>query len=82
MTDVFKGPSDERQSNDVHHKVSRFRPTYRALTDVEKQLHDDIKAHAEFLEYLINKTPGGRYQSLALTELELTVMWAIKGLTQ
>lgn len=49
---VFEGKPDTRQSPDVAHKVSRFRPTYRALTDVEKALHDDLKNKAAELEAL------------------------------
>lgn len=54
------------------------------LTDEEKALHDQIKAKAEELESLFNQvkagTPG-RYKSLALTDLESSVMWAVKELT-
>ncbi len=46
MTNVFGGAPDARQSADVNHAVSRFRPTYRALTDDEKALHDALKAKA------------------------------------
>ena len=79
---VFAGDPDARQSDQVDHKVSRFRPTYRALTTDEKTLHDRIKYLASGLEGAIEQLPAGRYKSLALTELELAVMWAVKGLTQ
>ena len=46
MAHVFDGKPDTRQSSDVAAKVSRFRPTYRALTDDEKALHDQIKEKA------------------------------------
>ena len=39
------------------------------------------KGKAAELEALIERTAPSRSQSLALTELELSVMWAIKGLT-
>jgi len=85
---VFAGAPDARQSADVAHKVSRFRPTYRALTDDEKALHDNIKAKAMELEALIdtlNERKGAperwRYRALAMTALEEAVMWAVKGLT-
>ena len=81
MTNVFEGKPDARQSEDVQHKVSRFRPTYRALSDEEKQLHDEIKSKAVELEGLFERVGQGRYQSLAMTELELAVMWAVKQLT-
>ena len=68
MTNVFEGKPDARQSADVAHPVSRFRPTYRALTDDEKKLHDEIKAAAVVMEK-------------AITSLEQSVMWAVKELT-
>lgn len=89
---VFEGKPDARQSPDVAHKVSRFRPTYRALTDDEKKVHDTIKATADVMEELINacKNLGtradngpvpARYAALAITSLEESVMWAVKALT-
>jgi hypothetical protein len=82
MSHVYEKEPDTRQSNDVNLKVSRFRPTYRALTDDEKKLHDEIKNKAEELETLFNKLHRpSRYHSLALTSLEESVMWAIKELT-
>lgn len=80
-TNVFKGAPDGRQSVSTAAPVSRFRPTYRALTPAEKTLHDAIKAKAEELEYLFGKVPPGRYPALAMTALEESVMWAVKGLT-
>lgn len=70
MTNVFEGTPDGRQSADVAHVVSRFRPTYRALTDDEKKLHDEIKAKAVELEKMIDQIKGGkpsRYKSLVLS---------------
>lgn len=86
MADVFEGNADSRQSADVNEKVSRFRPRYRALTDDEKKLHDEIKAAAVQLEAMIeqvrDKAPGsGRYAALAITDLESSIMWAVKALT-
>ena len=52
MPNVFEGTPDARQSADVAHPVSRFRPTYRALTDAEKLLHDELKSKAVELEAL------------------------------
>lgn len=79
--DVFDGVGDGRQSDDVQHKVSRFRPTYRALTDAEKTLHDALKAKAVELETLIEMVKPGRYRALAITDLEKAIMWAVKELT-
>lgn len=82
MANVFDGLPDGRQSPDVMHKVSRFRPTYRALTDDEKALHDEIKSKAEELEKLYDRMrTKGRYSALAVTSLEESVMWAVKQLT-
>lgn len=61
--------------------LSRFRPRYRQLTQVELTLHDAIKAKATELETLYNQAPGGRYASLAMTHLEESVMFIIKELT-
>ena len=83
-TNVFEGKTDARQSDDVAMPVSRFRPRYRALSDDEKKLHDELKAKAVELESMIEQIKGGapsRYKSLAITELELAIMWAVKELT-
>ena len=61
--------------------VTRFRPRYRALTAQEQAQHDAIKAAAAMLEALYDKIPANQYQSLAMTALEQSVMWAVKSLT-
>ena len=81
MADVFEGQPDARQSDKVDMPVSRFRPRYRALTDDEKTLHDDIKNKAAELEVLFGKVKSGRYNSLAMTALEQSIMWVVKELT-
>lgn len=81
MANVYEGEPDGRQSDDPTLKTSRFRPTYRALSDQEKQLHDDIKAKAAELEALFERVKPGRYNALAMTALEQAVMWTIKALT-
>lgn len=81
MSHVYEGKPDGRQSADVAEPVSRFRPRYRALTDDEKALHDALKSKAVEMEALIESIKPGRYRSLAITELELAVMWAVKELT-
>ena len=80
MADVFEGAPDARQSSE-RIAVSRFRPRYRALSDEEKALHDEIKAKAEELETLFSRVKPGRYSALAITALEESIMWVIKGLT-
>jgi hypothetical protein len=65
--------------------ANRFRPRYRALTDAEKALHDQIKDKAAELENLFAMVkptqPPGRYHALAITSLEQSVMWIVKELT-
>ena len=81
MANVYEGPVDARQSDKIDAPVSRFRPTYRALTDAEKQLHDELKNTAALLEALYAKVKPGRYNALAITALEQSVMWIVKELT-
>ncbi|HWC63969.1 MAG TPA: hypothetical protein VG501_10130 [Rhizomicrobium sp.] len=81
MPDVFQDQPDARQSDSTTAPTSRFRPLYRALTDEEKALHDQIKARAEELEALFAKVKAGRYAALAITALEQAVMWIVKELT-
>ena len=81
MNNVFEGKPDGRQSDDQSLAVSRFRPRYRALSDDEKALHDEIKAKAAELEALFERVKPGRYRALSLTALEEAVMWNVKELT-
>jgi hypothetical protein len=76
---VYAGTPDARHAGDI--APSRFRPQYRALSDEEKQLHDEIKNKAAELESLFAKVKQGRYNSLAITSLEQSVMWVVKELT-
>lgn len=84
---LFDGKPDARQSTDTAHKVSLFRPTYRALSDAEKQFHDDLKEQAAKIEQMIEQAAtagmlrGHRYKVLAMTALEEAIMWAVKSLT-
>jgi hypothetical protein len=81
MAHLYAGEPDARQATTAI-KTSRFRPVYRALTDEEKALHDNIKAAAKWMEDLIDALPPGREVSLGMTKLEEAVMWAVKGLTK
>ena len=83
MANVFEGATDGRQAGDSDPVIAptRFRPRYRVLTDAEKQLHDEIKNTAACLESLYAKVKPGRYNSLAITSLEQSVMWIVKELT-
>jgi hypothetical protein len=88
---LYEGEPDARQGDDP--PQSRFRQRYRRLTDEEIELHDTIKRKAVELEKLIYQAgdnPHGetsavwerhRYRSLAMTALEQSIMWSIKGLT-
>lgn len=78
---VYEGKPDARQQTSTLAPVSRFRPRYRALTDDEKTLHDALKDKAAELETLFGKVKPGRYNSLAITSLEQSVMWIVKELT-
>lgn len=80
---VFSNTPEARQAAQGEEAVtSVFRPRYRALSDEEKALHDEIKTAAEALLRLYNRIPSGaRYRSLAQTALEESVMWAVKELT-
>jgi hypothetical protein len=80
MAHVFEGNPDGRQAETAI-AVSRFRPRYRTLTDDEKALHDEIKNKAAEMEELFGKVKAGRYNSLAMTSLEQSVMWIVKELT-
>ena len=80
-TNVYEGKPDTRQSDDVDHPVSRFRPRYRALEPDELALHDQIKDAYAVVEELIMRLQAGRYRALALTALEESCMWAVKELT-
>lgn len=81
MTNVFEGKPDARQSNNIAEPVSRFRPRYRALTEIEKKMHDAIKAKADELDALFSQVKPGRYNALAITALEQSIMWIVKELT-
>lgn len=81
MANIYEGKPDGRQSDDPKMQVSRFRPQYRALSDDEKALHDELKNKAAELEALYARVKPGRYNSLAITALEQSVMWVVKELT-
>jgi hypothetical protein len=88
---LYEGPPDARQAPDPNLPTSRFRPKYRQLSPIEEQIHDAIKAKAEDLEATFTRAliaqelrsvSAGREIALALTKLEESVMWAVKGLTK
>jgi hypothetical protein len=81
MTNVFAGEPDARQSSEQTMPVSRFRPRYRALSDEEWAIHNEVKAAFAAVEQQIERIKPGRYRSLAITALEESCMWAVKELT-
>lgn len=85
MSNVYEGTPDARQSDREDYPVTRFRPRYRALSEEEKNLHDEIKGAADALERVMVKANdlrgNPRYHALAITSLEQAVMWSVKGLT-
>lgn len=81
MANTFEGTPDARQSDRVDAPVSRFRPTYRALTDEEKQLHDAIKLQADSMAVLFDNLKRSYMTEQAILRLEEAVFWAVKGLT-
>lgn len=67
-------------------KENIFRPNYRELSEDEKNLINSIKDKAQELYDLFPKDENGRGSnrevSLAMTELENSIMWAVKGITK
>ena len=78
--DLYAGKADGRQGG-AEVKPSRFRPRYRQLTEDEKAFHDALKSKAAELEEMIEQIAPGRYRAMALTDLESSIMWAVKELT-
>ena len=70
-----------RQSASSTPSWNPFWPTYRALTDNEKALHDAVKDKATELLNLVQTIKPGRYRLLSITALEESIMWAVKELT-
>jgi hypothetical protein len=61
----------------------RFRPTYRNLSDPEKLAIAEVKNAAMAMEACLMKfCQPGRETSIAMTNLETCVMWAVKGVTE
>lgn len=61
--------------------MNETRTEYRELSEDEKQLIAACKARGqEYIDFL-NNLPKSREISLALTNAEQSVMWAVKGLT-
>lgn len=60
-----------------------FRTTYKSLSAEEVKNIAAIKSCAQDLSNLITEHgTGGRETALAITKLEESVMWAVKGFTK
>ena len=62
-------------------KESVFRPVFKELSQEKKDQMLAIKVKAEELHKLYEELEPARYTSLAKTELEASVMWAVKQVT-
>lgn len=58
-----------------------FRKEYRALSEEEKALVEEVKDNAQALYDTLEKIKDGRGKSIAKTHLEEVVMWAVKDIT-
>lgn len=62
--------------------MNLFRSEYRELSPDENALISEIKEHANRLvTCLVSPRLDARMRSLAMTNLEQSVMWAVKGIT-
>ena len=76
MTDQINSASDARTANNA------VRHTYRVLTDAEKQQMVDLKDIGAAFITKCNEIGGSRELSLAVTNAEQAVMWAVKHVTK
>lgn len=74
MTNVDSTSDARTTNNTVRHQ-------YRVLTDAEKAQMLKIKDAGQALIDIINETGKSRELSLALTNAEQSVMWAVKHVT-
>ena len=76
MTETVKSESDERTVNNV------VRHTYRVLSDAEKQQMLDLKDIGAAFIAKCQAVGNSRELSLAITNAEQAVMWAVKHVTR
>ena len=63
--------------------MDTFRKEYKELTPEVTLAMGAMKVFAQsLLDFIDEKVPAGREKSLAVTKLEESIMWAVKGLTQ
>ena len=80
---IFKGleaPAGEGVAAEIPEEWLR-KLAENLLTDEEKKLHDLLKDKAAELEVLFGAVKPGRYNALAVTALEQSIMWIVKELT-
>ena len=75
MTNHVDAASDDRTANNA------VRHTYRVLTDAEKQQMVDLKDIGAAFIAKCNEIGRSRELSLAVTNAEQAVMWAVKHVT-
>jgi len=66
--------------------MDTFRKEYKPLTDEQKKWMEEVKTKADELLLAIDKPrnaefAGNREIALAKTNLEQSIMWAVKGIT-
>ena len=60
---------------------NRFRREYRVLSQAERERVELIKDQAAALCSTIEALPENRERAVAITKLEESIMWAVKGAT-
>lgn len=78
MTDQ---PASVDSTSDARTTNNTVRHAYRVLTDAEKAQMLKLKDAGQALIDAINETGKSRELSLALTNAEQSVMWAVKHVT-
>lgn len=76
MTEQVHSASDDRTANNA------VRHTYRVLTDAEKQQMVDLKDIGAAFIAKCQEVGASRELSLAITNAEQAVMWAVKHVTR
>ncbi len=85
MGPKLNGASQELVSESVAAEAddareTTIRPIDRELSEDEQEIRNAIYEQVEALEAKFQKVPPSRYRTLALTRLEESVMWIVKGL--
>lgn len=62
----------------MHSEHNRFNVIYHNLSEERQKLITEIKGVAAVLATYIGQSPN-RASSIAMTELETAIMWAVKG---